>query len=94
MVMGNYFVILETIQPLHWSNNLYIKVVSCSGRGESLGHEIKTRRPLVVMFFVFNRNTLNKRQKISKCLKNGSDRLRKGNLPRQQLAATIHYSAS
>ena len=45
--MGNYFVIFETIQPLHWSNNLDIKVVSCSGRGERLGHEIKTRRPLV-----------------------------------------------
>ena len=78
--MGNYFVIFETIQPLHWSNNLDIKVVSCSGRGERLGHEIKTRRPMVVMFFLFNRNTLNNRQKISKCLKNGSDRLRKGNL--------------
>ena len=39
-------------------------------------------RPRVAIFFLFNINILNNRSKIL-CLKNGSDRLRKGEPPRR-----------
>ena len=39
-------------------------------------------RPWIAIFLLFNRNTLNNRSKIFKCLKDGGERKRKGNLRR------------
>jgi len=55
-----------------------------SGKGERVGYEGSgfelQVRPWVAIFFLFHSNTFITGQKFSKCLKNGSDRLRKGHL--------------
>ena len=57
------------------------------------GKEIRMRkvqvRLWVAIFFLFNKNALSNRSKIFKCLKSGSDRLRKGNLLRRPIAKSL-----
>ena len=61
----------------------------CSAKGEWLGDERSGFDPWLRSSFVFIETLSTTGQKFSKCLKNGSDRLRKGNLSRR--GCGVHF---
>jgi len=61
-------------------------VLLCSGKGERLGYERSRFDPGLQSSFFFIETLSITDQKFSKCLKNGSDCLRKGQLTRHSFA--------